>query len=51
MAIHCYVAITLASGALALAAYPHAHRLWERGSRRARWHRRVAWVRAIGRQR
>ena len=41
MMIHCYIAITLASAALALAGYPYACKLWAHHSRRARLHRRL----------
>lgn len=46
MMAHCYIAIGLGIAALALASYPHLHRFWEQHSRCARWHRRLALVKA-----
>lgn len=46
MTTSCYIAIAIAALALALAAYPYLHRFWEHHSRRARWHRRLAMIKA-----
>lgn len=47
MMVHCFIAITLAAGALVVASYPHLHSLWVEYRRRVHWQRRLRMIKAL----